>query len=658
MSEAGVHFENSNEPAPAEEGREIPTYRLAFDEAAFERLDRADKDAYAHQIQRLEALGYLGFHGLPDKELAFIDLREFPSFEDYARRCRRVHKATAVRQALKAERTGYYSKFFNPRVFVADIVTVNTSAPERQGGPMSQHYFMTVEERGGYPTSLEPEIPPNQALSWSRHFGIFRKKPGHRQGELVVGEQLMAYAVVRRCGEFLTYSTLIGHADYLAGGIIYKMHLDLVKAIIDQHTAQSRGHGIDPSLNGIHYVFHARYYVAQPGLMTWKKRMAFRPGYFLFDHSERLAELTLEEDQNLAQLPQAATPCVVISESERSLAADLQRSGFAAMEPAERRDLVLLGGDELQPGAKLGFLRVLADPEVWAGANSTLIGSSLIAHHSPVLGEAVACAARKLAPSATVYWAEGSRTEIRPGPAAVGLADWLMRYSAGLRSGAVEPPAESPRTLAQILERALRLALAVDRIIDALGGKHPVRNVAAIGRGAGVIAYCLLGRPEITERPYFAIVEPSRALHGLLQQLYDACADAGGPSPSVTMVEDVGELDIGKADWDLALFDAPIWRIPRHRLQQVFTDFWAALSEHGLIAVNAVVRSGKADSEEAHDRNFAHALPRDELISMLAFDREPALYRAGSAWSAAEPAELVPAAAYGTDSFLVSVKTM
>ena len=198
----------------------------------------------------------------------------------------------------------------------------------------------------------------------------------------------------------------------------------------------------------------------------------------------------------------------------------------------------------------------------------------------------------------------------------------------------------------------------MDRIIDALGEKRPFRNVAVIGRGAGIIAYCLLGRPEITERPYFAIVEPSRALHGLLQQLYDACADAGGPSPSVTMVEDVGELDIRKADWDLALFDAPIWRIPRHRLQQVFTDIWAALGEHGLIAVNAVVRSGKADSEEAHDRNFAHALPRDELISMLAFDREPALYRAGSAWSAAELPGSVAASGYSTDSFLVATRAM
>ena len=216
---------------------DIPLHRINFDHGEFAKCSHRDKVAVLYFMKRGELYGYLARSGAPPEEVAYLDLNEYASYNDYVAQCRRVLKGNAVRDALKAERKGYFTKFFNKTTFLPDIVAVDTSAPERQGLPLPAYRLKTVEERGGYPQSFEPEVPPTQSFTWIRYFGIFRGQPGHRQGQVVVDEQLAGYLILRRCADFATYTTLFGHARYLSDGIVYKMHLDLVRLLLDQRQA-------------------------------------------------------------------------------------------------------------------------------------------------------------------------------------------------------------------------------------------------------------------------------------------------------------------------------------------------------------------------------------------------------------------------------------
>src|SRR5438105_1011135 len=78
---------------------------------------------------------------------------------------------------------------------------------------------------------------PAQAAAWVQGFGLFCKREGHRQGDVVCDEQLLAYISYRRLGNFTYYGAIIGHADHLGEGVMYKMHLDLIGALLQARDA-------------------------------------------------------------------------------------------------------------------------------------------------------------------------------------------------------------------------------------------------------------------------------------------------------------------------------------------------------------------------------------------------------------------------------------
>ncbi len=245
----------------------------------------AELRAYFGDLLSLEERGYLSRHEMPKLAWAAIDLDKYASIDDFITRCRKIHKAHAVRKAMKALTAGYYGKFFDFRSYTPDIVAINRSAPTRQGRPMTPHYTRTVENYGGYPKRIDPERVPDQAASWVRLFGAFRKTVGHRQGDVVCDEQLVAYISLRRHGNFAMYSTILGHADHLADGIMYKMHLDLVAAILAARDCSEAE--IEPSLRclrGIRYIVYTEFYNIRPGLQLWKRRTLFEPLYLKFNY--------------------------------------------------------------------------------------------------------------------------------------------------------------------------------------------------------------------------------------------------------------------------------------------------------------------------------------------------------------------------------------
>jgi hypothetical protein len=231
-----------------------------------------------------EERGYMARQGQPKLAWAAVDLDKHASIEDFIAGCRKVHKGNAVRDAIKAEKRGYYSKFFDYPSYIPDVVAINISTPIRGGRPMTPHYTRTVEESGGYPSRIAPERVPSQAASWIRMFGLFHKLEGHKQGEVVSGEQLRAYLSLRRCGCFTFYGAFIGHADHLAEGIMYKMHFDLIGMLI---AAREDRTGANASLNclkGIRFIGYGEFYGIRPSMLMWKKRGLFEPVYLQCDY--------------------------------------------------------------------------------------------------------------------------------------------------------------------------------------------------------------------------------------------------------------------------------------------------------------------------------------------------------------------------------------
>jgi hypothetical protein len=261
-----------------------PLRIIEIDPTELDKCTPAELRTFYAGLRYLGDGGWIARQGGPERTWAAVDLDEYASIEDFIAGCRKVHKGNAVRDAIKAEKLGYYCKFFDYRSYIPDVVAVNISMPIRGGQPMTPLYTRTVEECGGYPSRIAPERIPRQAASWTRLFGLFRKLERHKQGEVVSGEQLLAYLSLRRYGCFTFYGTFIGHADYLNDGIMYRMHLDLIRLLLQAREAASDDEPSLACLKGIRYIGYTEFYRIRPGLLRWKKRMLFEPIGFQFDY--------------------------------------------------------------------------------------------------------------------------------------------------------------------------------------------------------------------------------------------------------------------------------------------------------------------------------------------------------------------------------------
>lgn len=259
-----------------------PVRVLEVDERDLGEASADERAVFYRVAAGLESTGFFGSEEPPPKEWALIALDDYEDADAFLRAARHVHGGNAVRDARKAGERGYVSEFFAEETFVGDIAEVDQSAAERQGGPMADHYRRTVDERGGFPTEYMEAVEPRERLAWDRFFGVFRPEPGRRQGEVVVDRKLLAYVKLRRLGPFMFYGTILGHADHLREGVVYKMHLDLMTRILRNRERLERGEpDADRSLAGAGYLGYARYFNQGEGLLMWKKRMLFEPSYVI-----------------------------------------------------------------------------------------------------------------------------------------------------------------------------------------------------------------------------------------------------------------------------------------------------------------------------------------------------------------------------------------
>lgn len=180
---------------------------------------------------------------------------------------RRRHRLLA-----KSADKGYIFEQFEYSNFIPDIVEINISKEHRSGGPLKQHYRLSVIERGGYPTSFKEIITPVCKLHQiGIYHGIFTYIPGYKQGNIITNKKLVAYNGISVCGELSIYSWNIGHGNYLADGIMTMLTVNTVLFLLREYTHVKylvMGNWTD----GLHI---------GPGLQDFKREHLFQPVYLI-----------------------------------------------------------------------------------------------------------------------------------------------------------------------------------------------------------------------------------------------------------------------------------------------------------------------------------------------------------------------------------------
>lgn len=150
----------------------------------------------------------------------------------------RAEHRTARKRADRCIRRGYRSAMVNRRHYQEDIYRINTSAPTRQGRPMSAGY-------------LTRPVFGDNPLRCGRHhvytYGVLH------------GERLVAYLWLYRCGELALVSSILGHADHLADDVMYL----LVQSVIDDQA----------DLGG--FLVYNRWDSGTDGLRYFKEKLGF-----------------------------------------------------------------------------------------------------------------------------------------------------------------------------------------------------------------------------------------------------------------------------------------------------------------------------------------------------------------------------------------------
>lgn len=255
----------------------LPVYTVDFQLAKPCCGELEDCTEYANHLLGLEksTRKYVGIEAPENNQLvvALIDLRSL-TYETYLKKLRSKYKGNVLYNAKKADSQGYTCKPFVRKLFIPDIVEINHSKEVRSCGAMPPSYLRTVDEMGGAPEEYVEWKPPACPTHYAMLFGIFMPVPGYKQGNVVTNEKLLAYIRLRRIGNFSTYSMIIGHGDYLQYGIMYRLHLAVMKWLCQENKYSQ----------GLELLIYASYYDGNDGLILWKKKTGFEPAYLVTHH--------------------------------------------------------------------------------------------------------------------------------------------------------------------------------------------------------------------------------------------------------------------------------------------------------------------------------------------------------------------------------------
>ncbi len=151
-------------------------------------------------------------------------------------------RRTARKRSVKASELGYRFETIDRGDYADDLYDINTSKEERQGRPMTAgyHELQTYDD----PQMMCP-------LHHVYTYGILDKH-----------DHLRAYLWLYRSGQLAMVSSILGHAEHLENGIMYRLFLKML-------ANQSKFGGT---------VFYNLWNSGQEGLRFFKERVGLREG--------------------------------------------------------------------------------------------------------------------------------------------------------------------------------------------------------------------------------------------------------------------------------------------------------------------------------------------------------------------------------------------
>lgn len=167
------------------------------------------------------------------------------------------------RDAKCADRIGAFVERFDWRSWVPDIHDINHSKEVRCGGPMRGAYNDSLEQmifEYHWTPGIEEPQPPSCPLHGRYDFGIFVPEPGRVADD----RKLVGYIGLLRLGNTASYTTILGHGDYLKHGIMFRLHFEIMR------WAMSR----PPELDGVGCIYYLGFY--PPSLAIWKRKAGFQ----------------------------------------------------------------------------------------------------------------------------------------------------------------------------------------------------------------------------------------------------------------------------------------------------------------------------------------------------------------------------------------------
>jgi len=208
----------------------------------------------------------------PLEASAIINLRNWNNYQEYFDCVKKANYKSCIYPFNRSNKKGFYSKRFEFKNFVPDVVGVNQSMSVRQGKEMGKNYFLSIDDLGGAPSKFHDFTEIENTNRYRLFFGVFQKVENHKQGSVTTDEQLVGYITLIREGNMIVYNRIIGHGDHLKEGIMYNLHFSIIEWL----------YGDDKLCEGVDMVMYAGFTSGSEGLRKWKKRLAFEP-VFLYE---------------------------------------------------------------------------------------------------------------------------------------------------------------------------------------------------------------------------------------------------------------------------------------------------------------------------------------------------------------------------------------
>lgn len=216
----------------------------------------------AGAVDHLEQEGFVGRE--PRLLPALLPLMQFVDGEAFLRTL-----SKSVRSDERAARNHQLScRFFEPRNHSQDLYEIVRSRPERQGRPMREAVLENFQSIG-HPSEGHVALTPiHDPQNFHRWIGVFQPLEGHRQGNVQTNERLLGFILLNRKSELAFYTTIMGHGDYLKWGIMFALHLHIMKWLLSREEEATRG---------IQFLMYSAWQDGQSGLRRWKERAGFAP---------------------------------------------------------------------------------------------------------------------------------------------------------------------------------------------------------------------------------------------------------------------------------------------------------------------------------------------------------------------------------------------